>query len=366
MKQNLIPLIISLAFLAGCKGDSTQVKIRGEIRGLNADTIYLYGNDELSDFVIPVPVTDGKFSLKKEMDTTLVQAMLFISNETQYPVYLERGKTIRINSDPDIPGSFEAKGSAVNEEFTAFYKTLPQPVDPADTLSAGLVKAYIRQNQKSAINIYLLDRFFVQTASPDLAEIKELIEIMDGSLQDKPYVERLMEQIEQNEKAEVDKIAPSFSMTNPEGKKISRTDFRDKYLLLTFWASWSDSCRNSNRELKKIYTQYPPKTQREKDREQRREKNDRTFRKAPELTIAGVSLDMDKNAWKEAIAADTLKWEQLNDFSGWNSTVVKQYGINEIPYHILIDERGKIIARGITGKELNHTLDSLLKTKQIR
>jgi peroxiredoxin len=351
--------------LSGCnKSDPKQVKIKGEIKGLTTDTIYLYGNDELSDFVTPVHVEEGKFSLKIDMDTTLTQAILFIDREKQYPVYLERGKTIHIKSDLDIPGSYEAKGGPVNEEFTAFYKTLPQPVDPNDTLSIRLVSEYIHRNHKSLINIYLLDKFFVRTPSPDLAGIKELIGLMDGSLQDKPYIERLTELIEQSEKAEVGKIAPSFTLTNPEGEKISRSEFRDRYLLLTFWASWSDSCKRSNEELKKIYKRYPPKTQKERDREKKRERNNKNFKPSLELAIAGVSLDMDKESWKEAVKQDTLKWEQLNDFSGWNSTVVKQYDINEIPYNILIDDRGRIIARGIKGKELVSKLDSLLKQKK--
>jgi peroxiredoxin len=363
MKQNLVAFILFSACLAGCKNDPKQVEIKGEIKGLTADTIYLYGNDELSDFIIPIHVEEGKFSLKMDMDTTLTQAALFIDHKKQYPVYLERGKTIRIRGDLDIPGSYEAEGSPVNEEFTAFYKMLPQPVNPNDTLSIRLVKEYIRQHQKSLINIYLLDRFFVQTSSPDFAGIKELIGLMDGSLQDKPYIERLTELIEQSETAEIGKTAPSFILTNAEDKRISRSEFRERYVLLSFWASWSDSCRRSNRELKKIYKKYPPKTQKVRDREKKREKDDRTYKRTPELAVVGISLDMDKTIWKETIKQDTLKWEQLNDFSGWNSTTVKQYGINELPYNILIDNRGKIIARGIKGKELNHKLDSLLKTK---
>ncbi|MDR2816452.1 MAG: thioredoxin family protein, partial [Proteiniphilum sp.] len=96
----------------------------------------------------------------------------------------------------------------------------------------------------------------------------------------------------------------------------------------------------------------------------KREKNDKNFKPSPELAIAGISLDMDKDGWKKAIKQDTLKWEQLNDFSGWNSTVVKQYGIDEIPYNILVDNKGKIIARGIRGEELVSKLDSLLKRKK--
>lgn len=361
MKQFFILFIALLTILSGCKDNATQVEVKGEIKGMGNDTILLYANDELSDFIDTVYVANDKFSWSMKMDTTLIEAMLVINGQDQYPVYLERGKSLQIKGDVNTPGLFDIKGNDINEEFTALNKTLPQPTTPNDTLTIRLVEEHIRQNQKSLINIYLLDKYFVQTTSPNLSKIKELIGLMDGSLQDKPYIEKLTKLIEESESSEVNKTAPLFTLTNPEGKRISRSDFRDRYMVLTFWASWCDSCRSYNNELKKIYKTYPPKSQKERDREKEKEKKDRTYKISPELAIVGISLDMDKKEWKETIKQDTLKWEQLNDFLGWNSTVIKQYAIKEIPYNILIDSKGKIIARGINGEELSLKLDSLLK-----
>lgn len=364
MKQNFILLIILLACFAGCKNDTKQVEFKGEIKGLGNDTIFLYGDDEYSDFIEPIPVTNDKFSYIREIDTTLIQTKLFINDEKQYPIYLERGKTIQLKGDTAILGRFEVKGNIENEALTAFNKTLPPPSATPDTLTLRLVEEYIHHNQKSLINLYLLDKYFVQVPSPNFSKIKELTGIMDGTLQDTPYIEQLTAAIDENEKAEVNKTVSSFTLPNVEGKKISRSEFRDQYMLITFWASWSDSCRAYNNELKKIYKAYPPKTQKERDREKEKQKKDRTLKITPELAILGISLDLDKTTWKEAIKQDTLKWEQLNDFTGWNSTVVKQYAIDEIPYNILTDSRGKIIARGIKGDELDFKLDSLLKQKK--
>ncbi|NDV82175.1 TlpA disulfide reductase family protein [Bacteroides sp. 51] len=364
MKQNLILLIILSACFAGCKNETRLAEIKGEIKGLASDTIYLYGDDEYTGFIEPIVVTNNKFSYSRDIDTTIVQTRLFINDENQYPIYLERGKTIQIKGDTATLQRLEVKGTVTNEALTAFNKTLPPPAAIADTLTLRLVGEYIHQNQKSLINLYLLDKYFVQTSSPDLPKIKELIKIMDGALQDTPYAEQLIAWIEESEKTEVEKIVPSFTLPNAEGKKISRSEFRDQYLLITFWATWSDSCRAHNDQLKKIYKTYPPKTQKEKDKEKAKEKKDRTYKAPPELAILGISLDMDKTAWKETIKQDTLKWEQLNDLSGWGSTVVKQYAIDQIPYNILTDNRGRIIARGIKGKELEAKLDSLLKPKK--
>lgn len=356
MKLSRIVFITSIVLLSGCKHNQTIGKIDGEIKGLENDTIYLYGNDEFAHFLEPIVVKDDKFSLEIPMDTTLIQAMLFIDEDEQYPIYLERGKTIHIKGDVDSPGRYEVKGNSTNEELAEFIQTLPESASPSDTLTLRLVEEYIRTNQKSLSCIYLLTKYFVEVDRPDFAKIKELAGLMHGTLQDKPYIVELTNIIGQAENVEPDKIAPSFTLTNTEGKKISRIDFREKYLLINFWASWCDTCQSSNKDLKALYKAFPPK------KENKNKVNKPvTTPKEPELAILSISLDMDKTAWNDAIRRDTLKWEQVSDLTGWNSPVVKQYAVYELPYNILIDSRGKIIARGIGGKDLRQKLDSIFK-----
>lgn len=341
-----------------------RVEIKGEIKGLGNDTIFLYGDDEYADFIEPIAVVNDKFSFLTNIDTTIVQSRLFINDENLYPIYLERGKSILIKGDTASLQRLDVKGTSLNEALTAFHETLPLPSAVADTLTMRLVEEYIRQNQKSLINLYLLDKYFVQVLSPNLSKIKSLIDVMDGALQDTPYAEQLTEFIKENEKIGLNKTAPVFSIINTEGKRISRADFKDRYLLITFWASWSDTCRAYNKELRGIHKAYPPKTEKEREREKEKQKKDRKYKITPELALLGISLDMDKSAWKECIKEDTLKWEQVNDFSGWSSTVVKQYGALNLPYNVLIDTRGRIIARDVKGKDLDFKLDSLLNTKK--
>lgn len=354
MKQSLIVFIVLLALLSGCRSNSAIAEIEGEIKGLKNDTIYIYGNDEFAYFIEPITVKEGKFSLNIPLDTTLVQTILYINEDEQYPIYLERGKTVGVKGNIDQPGRYEVKGNSTNEELTQFIQTLPPSTNPPDTLTLRLAEEYILNHQRSLINIYLLSKYFVEIPHPHYAKIKELIKSMHGTLQDKPYIVGLIDFIEQAEKVEVDKIAPSFVLKNTEGKNISRSDFRDKYLLINFWASWSDSYQAANKELKALYKVFPPAKE---DKNKIRKTN---VPKNPELAILSISLDMDKVAWKDAIEQDTMKWEQASDFLGWSSPLVQQYGINKIPYNVLIDNKGRIIARGIEGEDLRQKLDSLL------
>ena len=75
----------------------------------------------------------------------------------------------------------------------------------------------------------------------------------------------------------------------------------------------------------------------------------------------GVSLDNDKDAWKKAIADDNLTWTHISDLKQWQSSVVSLYQFNVIPFNVLVDPQGKIIASELRGEELDKKLASVLK-----
>lgn len=77
--------------------------------------------------------------------------------------------------------------------------------------------------------------------------------------------------------------------------------------------------------------------------------------------MLGVSFDMDKKEWQDAIKRDTLNWEQVCDFGGLNSEVAKQYAIKEVPSNILLSADGKILAKNLKGEQLKRRLKKQLQ-----
>jgi thiol-disulfide isomerase/thioredoxin len=121
---------------------------------------------------------------------------------------------------------------------------------------------------------------------------------------------------------------------------ISLSSFRGKYVLVDFWASWCKPCRMENPVVVKAYQQF----------------KNRNF------TVLGVSLDQPgaKDDWMKAVMKDGLTWTQVSDLKFWDSAVVSLYQISGIPYNVLIDPQGKIIAESLRGDDLSATLDKLL------
>lgn len=134
-------------------------------------------------------------------------------------------------------------------------------------------------------------------------------------------------------------IAPNFTMNDIEGKPFSLSQLKGKYVLVDFWASWCGPCRGENPNVVKAYNQFKNKN----------------------FTVLGVSLDEDKSKWLEAIKEDQLTWKHISDLKGWSSAVVSLFGFDGIPYNILVNPEGKIIATELRENDLIDFLSKNLK-----
>ena len=137
----------------------------------------------------------------------------------------------------------------------------------------------------------------------------------------------------------VGSMAPEIALPDADGKIITLTSLRGKYILVDFWASWCGPCRGENPNVVVAFEKYKKKN----------------------FTVLGVSLDDNKESWLEAIKADNLNWQHISDLKKWESIVVSAYQIEGIPFNVLIDPTGKVIATDLRGEALQNTLASLLQ-----
>jgi peroxiredoxin len=321
---------------------------------------------------------DGKFTFKGAVNGTK-EAHLVLKhseeqeNPTTRPVqdilpFLIENRVITIAAKDSMKNA-AIKGSPVNDDNKQVNAMLKPYYEKYDDLnreyrsqpkekqhdSAYLASLDQRANEVQAEIIKAKMKFvnanpgkfmalmaFNSTLPPefDAIEAEKNFNKLDVAVRQTDLGMEVAEKIAKVKKTQEGAVAMDFTQADVNGKPVKLSDFRGKYVLLDFWASWCAPCRRENPNLVKAYNEYKDKG----------------------FTILGVSLDKpeDKEKWLKAIEKDGLTWTQVSDLKAWENEAAKLYEVNAIPMNFLIDPQGKIVAKYLRGAALEETLQKLL------
>ena len=146
----------------------------------------------------------------------------------------------------------------------------------------------------------------------------------------------------QNGALKIGQPAPEISLPAPNGNTVTLSSLKGKLVLIDFWATWCAPCVKEQPELKALYDKHSDKV------------------KAGKFEILGVSLDKSKEHWEENIKRLKINWLQVSDLMFWRSPVAKDYAIEGLPFNVIIDEQGKIIAINLHGAALEDFIGNYL------
>ena len=336
--RRLLPLVVVLLCLWSCKDKANTFVLEGGVGRLAHDTLYIYGADALYERIDTVVAKEGAFRYTVAVDTVTPMWVLF-PNMHREMVFADKNLTATMQGDTAITGHIRIVGGEQNA-LLAEFQQMTDTINDGKRITA-IADSFIRANPYSEVSIHLLREYFVQQPQPNYTKIKTLIASMSGNLQDNNYIKQLQRTLNNYKPLAKNSSVNSYNVRDTEGKNVSTSDYKDTYLLITFWASWDEESRQRQRELIAIKEKY----------------------KNRDFDILSISLDTDRKAWMQAIADDSVTWRQACDLDGWTTGIVERMQVHHLPANFLLNSSRRVQTIDLYGEALDKKIGELTKEK---
>jgi thiol-disulfide isomerase/thioredoxin len=373
--------LLAIACTNGRFGGEAVFELAGTLE--NAESSQLLFEELTTNNLIPLDTitTDarGNFNLSGPIESPGFY-ILRVDRNNFITLLLEPGEKVRIGGDAtNLPRTYTVKGSKGSDLLAELNKSQQESYKKVDSLASvfreiqgeenfaelkqeidlaytrvfeeqqDYVKGFIDQHPQSLASIIALYQFFgnqVLLKETDHFEYFERLAVsLSDTYPDNKHVldlKRRVNELRRSEKQRLEveqnlavgNIAPEVVLPDPDGNPVSLSSLRGKVVLIDFWAAWCNPCRIANPKLKAFYERYRNKG----------------------FEIYAISLDRNREQWVQGIKEDKINWIQVSDLRFWNSPVVSLYNVEAIPFNVLVDQEGRIMARGLSMRQLEEIL----------
>lgn len=341
MLKTYIIYIVLFLFGASLSAQQATYHIQGQLEGFpEGFMVRLYDLSKGTNILIDsTKLKNGKFSFKGPLALGYQHMTIMDIRKTDKGYSMDY-KKFWVDSNPltfegKLNNLTQAKvsGNVLNEDEVKLFALMDQQPNN----HVRVVQEFAEKNPNSLMAIKYLALY---ANKMDKKILKEYFELFDLNLKNSIFGQEILALLNSDIKElKIGEQAPDFSLPNKDGKMISLSQYKGKYVLLDFWGSWCTPCRLENKNLLIYYKEFHHKG----------------------FDILGVSIEGSRQAWLESMKEDQITWESLSDLNTDKTEPVRLYSVHSYPTNFLIDPDGKIIAKNLRGVELPKKLRELIK-----
>ncbi|NMM48175.1 TlpA disulfide reductase family protein [Marinigracilibium pacificum] len=374
-------MIFSVLVLVSCGSQSDEATdeqqkqtlvLNGTVSNIpDREMVYLYSSvTKDKDVIDSVMLDSGRFNFVLDWKGPEAVGLQIGDQNIRFNNIILTPDSIEMVIDPSNRKSpIMVKGSELNDEFISIaekrknykadiYDALVKEYYRLDSLGdkakqqeiskqltdiyyerTNLAKQYVAENPNSYLSPLLIRTELMY--GKNYEQLDSLMGLLGKDYADSKVMKYLNARLSDLELVKNGNVAPEISQASPKGDTLKLTDYRGKYVLIDFWASWCGPCRKENPYMVELYNKY----------------------KGDQFEVFGVSLDNNKDAWLQAIENDKIYWEHVSDLQGWGNEAAQKYVVNSIPHTVLIGPDGTIIESGLRGESLDAKLEEILNKK---
>ena len=331
-KVFLLSLVVSI-LLSSCGTDSHHFEIEGHFLKMNQGEFYVYSPDNAIHGVDTIRVQGGRFTyeIPCEGEGTLV---IVLPNFSELPVFVEPGSSVTMDADASHIKDIKIEGTDANDAMTKWRESIDNMSPPEQCKQA---ERFITDNPTSIVSRWLLRKYFVLSATPDLVKARKLLGIMMKADEKNLVLMRLSQGLGRCGSLDKGKALPAFSAVDIDGNIVSSADYKSGTAVIIAMASWNYDGTNLCRMVRSSCEKY------------------KTAGKTQPHVLC-VSLDPSKSSIPQTFTHEDFGWPVVCDGKMWDSPLVKSLGINNIPDNLIV-RNGKIVGRGMRNDDLIRELE---------
>lgn len=298
--RHYIIAVITLFALMSCGGKKGELRIQGEIKGLNSADLTIYSRDGIFVGIDTLHVRQGKIDWSCPCDKESGTITIVYPTYSTLTIFGGSGEVIKISGDAKQLNSTRVHGTPDNEAYTALREQLgnarPESRD-------SITQAFIASHPESHVSRYLqLDRLATQKPAA----------LRNGT------------------------ALPEFMLVTRKGDTLTIDSLSGKHTLITFWANWKGDAGAVNGRVRRLRHQ---------------------MGKAVECI--SYNMDVNANVLDYIEKNDSITWHSYADQKVFQSPLASRLGIRDIPYFVLTDTLCRIIA---SGKDWSKDIAPVLET----